>query len=288
MRRFLAGRRVLRVGLLVAGFALAAVLAWAAWTWARWPDVARLATEHPDTSAFMRRHLERRSEDPSLPPLRHVWTPWAEISVHVKRAAVAAEDLEFFFHGGFSVAEMRVAIAESMRGDDLRGASTITQQLAKNLWLTPSRNPLRKAEEALLTLDLERRLTKRRILEIYLNVVELGPGIYGVGAASRHYFGKPASLLDEREAAMLAASLPRPSRWHPGVESRAYARYVDDILRRMERAEFLWRYVGEGAGRVRGRSASLTGRGRRLYRPLPDRTSRSGFGPGASTWPSRI
>ena len=120
-----------------------------------------------------------------------------------------------------------------------RGASTITQQLAKNLWLSPSRNPLRKVEEAILTWQLERTLPKRRILELYLNVVEFGPGVYGVGAASRRYFGKPASEVTDAEAAELAASLPSPTSWHPGSARPGYRRHVDSIKRRMAKATFL-------------------------------------------------
>ena len=218
-------------------------LVWAGVTWVTWPDVARLASERPDTTAFMRRYLARRAARPELPPLQHTWVPLNQISVHVKRAVVSGEDMEFFQHGGFSASELRAALREAVREGELRGASTLTQQLAKNLWLSPSRNPVRKVREAALTRQLETHLSKSRILEIYLNVVEFGPGIYGVGAASRAYFGVAPASLSERQAAMLAASLPRPSSWHPGVESRAYARYVDDILGRMRRADFLWRYV---------------------------------------------
>lgn len=243
MLDFLHRHRAVAVGAAVVGFAALLVLGWAGYQWTTWPDVSRLATERPDTTAFMRRYLERRAADPALPPLRHSWVPDSAISVHVKRAVVSAEDLEFFHHHGFSATEIRAAIGELLRGERLRGASTITQQLAKNLWLSPSRDPLRKLQEVLLTRALERELSKRRILEIYLNVIELGPGLYGVGAAAERYFDKPAALLSEKEAAMLAASLPRPSTWHPGVESRAYARYVEEILRRMQRAEFLWRYL---------------------------------------------
>jgi len=153
--------------------------------------------------------------------------------------------MEFFSHSGFSAVEIRAAIRESLEeGRPLRGASTITQQLAKNLWLSPSRNPLRKLKEVMLTWQLERELSKERILELYLNVVEFGPGVYGAEAAARSYFGTSASSLTEREAAQLAASLPRPSRWHPGVDSPSYLRYVDDILTRMARADFLWRHIG--------------------------------------------
>jgi monofunctional biosynthetic peptidoglycan transglycosylase len=217
---------------------------WAIIVWLGWPDVAGLAQNRPERTAFMERYEARRADQPDLPALRWQWVPAGRISVHLKRAAVCAEDMEFFWHEGFSTTELWNAVREAIAEREApRGASTITQQLAKNLWLSPSRNPLRKLKEALLTRQLERHLTKLRILEIYLNVVEFGPGIYGAETAARHYFGKPAADLSEQEAAMLAASLPRPSQWHPGVESSAYARYVADVRRRMERADFLWQYV---------------------------------------------
>jgi monofunctional biosynthetic peptidoglycan transglycosylase len=170
---------------------------------------------------------------------------WGAISPDLKRAVVSAEDLEFFFHDGFSTAELKAAIRQALaEGKAPRGASTITQQLAKNLWLSPSRNPWRKVKEALLTRSLEKHLTKRRILEIYLNVVEFGPGVYGAEAAARRYFGKSAADLSQHEAAQLAAGLPRPSSWHPGSGSRSYARYVSNIEARMARAAFLWKYLG--------------------------------------------
>ena len=124
-----------------------------------------------------------------------------------------------------------------------RGASTITQQVAKNLWLSPSYNPLRKLKEALLTRQLERALSKRRILEIYLNVAEFGPGVYGAEAAAQRYFGVAAAGLDEPQAAQLAAGLPRPSSWHPGSSSRAYANRTRRILGRMARAQWLWKAI---------------------------------------------
>ncbi|HEX9692604.1 MAG TPA: monofunctional biosynthetic peptidoglycan transglycosylase [Gemmatimonadales bacterium] len=228
----------LGVGLLIAIVTLVVA------TVATWPDVAALALTDPGFTAFIDRYQERRRTDTRLPALR--WEPVADslISVHLKRAVVSAEDMEFFNHEGFSTTEIRQAIREAIAERERpRGASTITQQLAKNLWLSSSRNPLRKLREVMLTRQLERSLDKRRILEVYLNVVEFGPGVYGAEAASRVYFGKPAADLTEYEAAMLAAGLPRPSRWHPGVTSRSYDAYVADILGRMERATFLWRYV---------------------------------------------
>ncbi|HEY2992007.1 MAG TPA: biosynthetic peptidoglycan transglycosylase, partial [Methylomirabilota bacterium] len=124
-----------------------------------------------------------------------------------------------------------------------RGASTISQQLVKNLWLSPSRDPLRKTREAILTWQLERTLGKRRILELYLNVVEFGPGVWGVESASRRYFGKPAADLGDDEAALLAAALPSPAAWHPGSSSAAYRRHVEAVRRRMDKAQFLRRLI---------------------------------------------
>jgi monofunctional biosynthetic peptidoglycan transglycosylase len=229
-----AARRVVRRLCWGAGGALAA---WLLWTWATWPDVAALARANPRSTAF----IDRARADGVR--VRWAWVPDSRISVHLRRAVVAAEDMEFFSHDGFSRAEIRAAVQEALREGRLRGASTITQQLAKNLWLSPSRDPLRKLREILLTRQLEAHLSKRRILEIYLNVAELGPGVYGAEAAAQHYFGTPAAALSERQAAELAASLPRPGTWHPGAASGAYRRYVADVLRRMDRADFLWRHV---------------------------------------------
>ena len=222
---------------LLACLALGGVVAWQALTW---PDVRGLVTTRPRTTAFIERW--RADQRAAGRPDRIAWT-WVQgtaISSHLKRAVLVAEDINFLSHRGFDTGEMRSAVARAI--DDAtvpRGASTITQQLAKNLWLTPSRNPLRKLKEAALTWQLERTLGKRRILELYLNVVELGPGVYGAEAASRRYFRKSAAELTEDEAAQLAASLPRPQSWHPGVPSRGYRGYVEAIRRRMDRAAFL-------------------------------------------------
>jgi monofunctional biosynthetic peptidoglycan transglycosylase len=212
---------------------------------ATWPDVAALARRNPGTTAFIEqyRRSQRAGEQPDA--VRWHWVPYERVSVHLKRAVVSAEDMEFFFHHGFSSAELKSAVSQALRRFQApRGASTITQQLAKNLWLSPSRDPLRKLQEAVLTWQLERHLSKRRILELYLNVVELGPGIYGAEAAAEYYFGKPAAELTEHEAAELAASLPRPSTWHPGRDSDPYRRYVAEVERRMGVATFLWRAIG--------------------------------------------
>ena len=161
------------------------------------------------------------------------------------RTRSASEDTEFFFHEGFSSHELRESLKKAIREREApRGASTITQQLAKNLWLTPRRSLTRKLREALLTKQLERELSKQRILELYLNVVEFGPGIYGAEAAARHYFGVSAADLSPRQAAMLAAGLPRPRTWNPSSASEAYARNTDRILHVSRQLRFLDRYFG--------------------------------------------
>jgi monofunctional biosynthetic peptidoglycan transglycosylase len=212
-----------------------------------WPDVRALARENPTTTAFIERYRARQRAAGRSTAVEWRWATTTEISAHLKRAVVAAEDLEFFSHDGFSTSEIRAALRDAWNDREApRGASTITQQLAKNLWLSPSRNPLRKLKEAVLTRQLERHLSKRRILEIYLNVVEFGPGVYGAAAAAQRYFGKPAANLEEHEAAQLAAGLPRPASWHPGVESSYYRDYVEEIERRMAIADFLWRHIEAG------------------------------------------
>lgn len=205
-----------------------------------WPRVAALATQNPKTTAFLERYRQREDAAGRVPKPSWRWVAYSAISPTLKRAVLVAEDIEFFGHDGFSKVEIANAVREAWQEKELpRGASTLTQQVAKNLWLSPSRNPLRKAKEVLLTKQLERSLSKRRILEIYLNVVEFGPGVYGAEAAARRYFGVPAAALDGRQAAELAAGLTRPSSWHPGVASRGYRHRVTSIEARMAKASWL-------------------------------------------------
>jgi monofunctional glycosyltransferase len=230
-------RRLLLLGVL-------ALAAWLAWEAATWPDVRALASRPPTTTAFIERHKEiaRAAGRPAQGAIR--WTPYASISPDLKRAVLVAEDINFFSHHGFDWGEIKVAVEEALHESEApRGASTITQQVVKNLWLSPSRNPLRKVKEAILTWQVERTLGKRRILEIYLNVAEFGSGVYGVGPAAQAYFGKAAADVGEEEAALLAASLPRPGSWHPGSRSQAYRRYAAAIRARMNKAEFLRKQI---------------------------------------------
>jgi monofunctional biosynthetic peptidoglycan transglycosylase len=225
----------------VLGF-LVLYLGWEAVTW---PDVEALATGKPRTTAFIERW--RQGSWWGLGPDRKVewaWVPYNRISSNLKRAVLCGEDLRFFSHEGFDEEEMKAALEDAWEEKELpRGASTLTQQLAKNLWLSPSYNPLRKVKEAILTRQLENDLTKKRILHLYLNVAEFGPGIYGAEAAARHYYHRSAAGLTERQAAELAASLPAPRTWHPGSTSRGYQRHIRTVLRRMSRAGWLRRVV---------------------------------------------
>jgi monofunctional glycosyltransferase len=199
------------------------------------PDVSGLAKTNPRVTAVMEaRKAEARDKGKAVKPL-WIWVPLTKISPHLRRAVIVAEDATFYQHNGFDwEGIMGAATRNWERGELRRGGSTITQQLAKNLYLSPDRNLLRKAHEALITRALEERLTKKRILELYLNVVEWGTGIYGAEAAARHHFGKSAQDLTLAEAALLAAMLPSPRRYNPGRLTPYLARRQHEILRSMQ------------------------------------------------------
>ncbi|MGE0594175.1 MAG: monofunctional biosynthetic peptidoglycan transglycosylase [Vicinamibacterales bacterium] len=175
------------------------------------PDVRTLATDNPETTAFMDlRTREAAAEGRSLRHERR-WLPYGRISSRLKRAVLIAEDDAFYQHDGVDLVQLREAVRESLEeGGPVRGASTITQQLAKNLYLSPSRDPLRKVKELLIARRLERALTKDRIFELYLNVIEWGDGIWGADAAARAYFGVSASSLSDEQAALLAGAIINP------------------------------------------------------------------------------
>jgi monofunctional glycosyltransferase len=169
------------------------------------------------TSAFMDRRLEAlRARNPKA-WLKHQWVPYERISQHLKRAVVAAEDARFLDHEGFDWEAIVQARAKNeSRGKIVAGASTISQQLAKNLFLSGERSWLRKGQEALITWMIENTMSKRRILELYLNYAEWGEGVFGAEAAARHHFGVPASALTPEQGAWLAAILPSPRRYERG------------------------------------------------------------------------
>ena len=214
--------------LAAAGFGLLA------WIYVTLPDVRPLARENPETTAWM--EMRAREARAAGRRLRHEqrWVPYARISPHLRRAVLLAEDPKFWQHEGVDVEQIRESMEVNLEeGRAVRGASTVTQQLAKNLYLSPSRNPVRKLRELFIARRLEAALTKARILEIYLNVIEWGDGVWGVEAASRRYFGVPASALSPDQAALLAGAIVNPRALNPAQPTARLLRRQRLILRRM-------------------------------------------------------
>jgi monofunctional glycosyltransferase len=188
---------------------------------------------NPSSTAFMERYLEKPGAR-----LRHTWVPYPRIAEDLKRAVVAAEDAKFLDHEGFDWEAIQKAMEKNeRRGKLVAGASTITQQLAKNLFLSGTRSWLRKGQEAAITWMMERTLSKRRILELYLNVAEWGDGVFGAEAAARHHFGVPASALSPEQAVWLAAILPSPRRYERGRQTPYLAGRMATISSRMVAAQ---------------------------------------------------
>jgi monofunctional biosynthetic peptidoglycan transglycosylase len=230
----------LRAGLWAAGLGLALLLAWLA----LWPPVGRLATANPETTAFIQAQRQAWQEAGRDRRIRWRWTPLESISPYLRQAVLIAEDDKFHRHHGFDYDMMWRALTRNLESGSIKyGASTITQQLAKNLYLSPRRSLWRKLREAAIAWRLEEQLSKERILELYLNVVEWAPGVYGAEAAARHHFGRPASRLTPEQAARLAAVLPAPRRYQPGTNSGYVAQRWRRIYREMRRRGFgnIWR-----------------------------------------------
>lgn len=216
-------------------FLFAAVLLYQGWIFAHiwwWAD------HNPSSTAFMDERLaELRATRPEA-RLQQQWLPYARISGQLKRALVAAEDAKFLDHEGFDWEGIQKAYEKNLKkGKIVAGGSTISQQLAKNLFLSGSRNPLRKAEEALITVMLENTLSKRRILEIYLNVIEWGNGVFGAEAAARHYYGASAANLSAEQAARLASMVPNPRYYDLHRNARGLEKKTPIILARMNQAQ---------------------------------------------------
>jgi monofunctional glycosyltransferase len=212
-----------------------AAVFWAlAYVYVTLPDVRSLAATNPATTAFIELRAAEARRKGRRPARDQRWVRYDRISPHLKRAVLAAEDGAFWQHDGIDLQQIRASFETNMaKGRMARGGSTITQQLAKNLYLSPSKDPLRKFRELMIARRLEAELPKRRIFELYLNVIEWGNGIYGVGAAARRYFGKAAASLSADESALLAgavinARVLNPAR--PSVRLRWRQRL---ILRRM-------------------------------------------------------
>jgi monofunctional biosynthetic peptidoglycan transglycosylase len=205
------------------------------WFYATYPNVAALRETNPETSALIEARLEAARRAGSEPKRVQTWVPIERISPNLVRAVLAGEDARFFQHDGFDYDAIQKAAEENWeKGEIVRGASTITQQLAKNLYLSESRDPLRKLREAMITRSLEKNLPKWRILELYLNVIEWGDGIYGAEAAARTYFNASAASLSPAQAAHLAAMIPNPRTvYNPKTNPRNVRRRQRAIARGM-------------------------------------------------------
>jgi monofunctional glycosyltransferase len=192
----------------------------------------------PDMTAFMRQRLTELQEKRPQAELRHQWIPYERVSNHLKRAVVAAEDDKFIDHEGFDWEGMQKALEKNMKkGKVVAGGSTISQQLAKNLFLSAAKTPWRKAQEAIITVWLEMLWDKRRILEVYVNSVEWGQGVFGAEAAARRYYGTGAANLSAEQAARLAVMLPAPRRYERNPYSAFMNSRTQSILARMNYAE---------------------------------------------------
>jgi len=213
----------------VAGLVLFAALAYLG-SFFLSPDVGALAKKNPDKTAFMEWREAQWAENGEKKRITKRWVPLSRVSPLLIKAVLIGEDDKFYHHEGFDYEALEQAFEKNLKqGRFAAGASTISQQLTKNLFLSPEKSLTRKAKEAILTWRLENALSKRRILELYVNVAEWGDGIFGIEAASRHYFHKPASALTSMEAARLAAVLPNPIRFS-AVGNQRYVTFRANLI----------------------------------------------------------
>jgi len=180
-----------------------------------YPNVSSLKKNNPELTAFMEYREAQWADENKDMKIDKKWVTIKQISPNLIKAVLIGEDDGFYKHDGFDVKGMENALERSIKNGTLAGGSTISQQLSKNLYLSPSKNPIRKIKEAIITYRIEKTLSKRRILEIYLNVAEWGDGIFGIEAAAHHYYGKSAKNLSAQEAAHLASILPNPIKYSP-------------------------------------------------------------------------
>lgn len=203
-------------------------------TWITLPDVRPLAKNPPPSTAFMRLRESQAAAQGVTLRRRQRWVSYDQISPHLKRAVTLAEDAAFWSHEGLDFDEIKASMEKNWEtGEFSRGASTITQQLAKNLYLSPSKNPYRKVQELFIARRLEAVLTKRRIFELYLNLIEWGDGIWGAEAAARAYFGISAADLDASQSALLAGAIINPRVYSPARPNARLLRRQAIILGRM-------------------------------------------------------
>jgi monofunctional biosynthetic peptidoglycan transglycosylase len=210
-----------------------------------WPDWKQLATGPVPKSAFMRDYERARAKHKDRPALRWQPVPGTSLPKTLTRAVVLAEDSRFYEHSGFDLIAFKEAMEYNLgKGRFALGASTISQQTVKNLFLSPSRDPLRKWHELVLTWGMEHKLRKARILELYLNIAEFGQGVYGVEAAARHYYGATAATLTPRQAVELIATLPSPAKNNPATRTPFFERRVERLI------GLLYRFPGDAESEI--------------------------------------
>jgi len=226
---------VLRWGMRIGAVLLAALFLYNLWIFGH---IVYWRSNNPSASAFMNEQLVRLQEEDPDAELRHKWVPYQQISSNLKRALIASEDAKFVDHEGFDWDGIEAAFDKNLKqGRIVAGGSTISQQLAKNLFLSSKKTPWRKLEEAMITVMLEAVMDKRRIFEIYLNVIEWGNGVFGAEAAARHYYRSSAARLSAEQAAKLAAMVPNPRFYDEHRNAPGLARKTRIILRRMPLAD---------------------------------------------------
>lgn len=200
-----------------------------------YPDVNALKETNPIPTAFMEFRKEQWADENRKIKMNHTWVKIGNISPNIIKAVLIAEDDGFYNHDGFDIKGMENAIERSIKKGTLAGGSTISQQLSKNLYLSPSKNPIRKIKEAIITYRIEKTLSKRRILEIYLNIAEWGDGIFGIEAAARNHYHKSAKNLTALEASRLASVLPNPIRYDPNGNQKYVKNRANIIYNTMEK-----------------------------------------------------
>lgn len=260
------GRRRLALWGIFAFVALLGVLGGWMWFSLGGPPVEKLATQNPATTALIEHRKQQGRLRPGFPSLRATFVPLARIPELMQKTVIVAEDASFWSHAGVDWHEVREAFRQNLtQGRVVRGASTITQQLAKNLFLSGERSWLRKLREFRLAARLEDHLSKRRILELYLNVIEFGPGVFGIGQASQTFFGKPPEQLTLAEMLRLAAVIPEPLRLSPLRPAPRLLRRAATILERLQQYDYI---TGEEFERAERDLAAFAG----ILEPPPART----------------
>lgn len=199
-----------------------------------WPDWEQFGQGPVAKSRFIEAYEARRQQDRTLPPLQWQPVPLSRIPKYVQRAVIVGEDARFYSHHGFDLIALREAMSSNLQAGRFKyGASTLSQQTVKNMYFTASRNPLRKWHELILTIGMEFKVSKKRILMTYLNIAEFGQGVYGVEAAAQHYWGSNVSELNDWQAAQLAASLPSPVKHNPTTGTNRFMSRATTIYQRM-------------------------------------------------------